>query len=196
MACAWLYSSASEPAPVISVEIAPQGATFAEWREPAEEEEEGGEGLNCMWWNGTYYYDPVGQCNSFSITRVGPGVAETAIQRANKCAAVATTDCVLSGEIGFSMPAAFVYDDTEGMRMMIAPRILAAPEESVVKTIRLQDPTGEHPNQLFEFNDSVTVEYMRGGARTMETAVLRGNDAYCVQALRKAIVPACWESID
>lgn len=181
------------PPPIITVPISPTGAVFTDWAK-----EDGFEGLDdsCLWWNGTYYYDPVGHCNSFSITRVGANDAAKAIDRANRCAALATTDCVLSGEIGFSLPAAFIYDDTEGMRMLIAPRLLPVASDVATKTVRLQDPTGEHPNQLFEFNNTVRVEYLKGGARIMETAVLEGNDAYCIQALRRAIVPACWEALD
>lgn len=189
---AW-WSGAAAPPPIVSVPISPTGGVFAEWKEA--EEFGGDEELACNWWNGTHHYDP-GLCSTFTVTRVSASDAARAIDRANRCAARGTTDCVLNGEIGFGVPSAFVYDHDVGMKMLVAPRFLAPDAPSEVKTIKLVDPTGEAPNQLFEFNASVHVEYLKGGARTMETAVLEGQDAYCVQALRRSIVPLCWEALD
>ena len=93
------------------------------------------------------------------------------------------------------MPAAFLYDEQDGMRMLVAPRLLPA-DNATTRTVRLQDPRGEHANQLFELNDTVVVEYVRGGTRKLETQTLRGNDAYCLQTLRRAVVPACWNGLD
>lgn len=188
--------------PVVSVPISPTGGTFAEWKwDDAYTEPE-----NCKWWNGTYYYDP-GVCNAFSITRVSSGDIDQAIQRAQHCMMLTDgeSECVLNGEIGFSVPAAFLYDHSNSeLRVLIAPRYMTQEEPGPIKTIRMQDPRGGnsggdyevHPNQLFEFNTTVKVEYLKGGARTMNTEELKGQEAYCVQALRRSIAPACWEALD
>ncbi len=189
--------------PVVSVPITATGGTFASWKV----EDGFGAGWateNCKWWTGTHYYD-TGVCNAFSITRVSSSDADTAIERARHCMALTggESECVLNGEIGFTIPSAFLYDhEAAEMRMLIAPRILA--HESDVKTIRMQDPRGGnsggdigvHPNQLFEFNTTVKVEYLKGGARTMVTEVLTGQEAFCIQALRRSIPPTCWEALD
>lgn len=188
--------------PVISVPIAANGNTFTDW--PTEDSP-----VNCNWWNGTYYFDPSpGICNAFSITRVSSGDIAQAVQRAQHCMMLTDgeSECVLNGEIGFSVPAAFLYDHTNSeLRVLIAPRYMTQEEPGPIKTIRMQDPRGGngaddlyvvHPNQLFEFNTTVKVEYLKGGARTMAMEELKGQEAYCVQALRRSIAPACWEALD
>ena len=186
------WGSNTAETPVVSIPITPNGHTFVEW------EQEGGEHAadSCAWWNGTYYYDP-GACNAFSITRIASGDVAKAIERASHCAVAGDTDCVLNGEIGFSIPSAFLYDSaTAEMRMLIAPRYVQQQELGLVKTIKMQDPYLTHPTQLFEFNSTIAVEYLKGGARTVATEDLTGQNAYCVQALRRSIAPACWESLD
>jgi hypothetical protein len=183
-------------APVTSLPIAPRGATFSEWKHEGDDATYSHDA--CAWWDGTFYYDP-GACDAFSITRVASGDVATALERASHCAVVGETDCVLNGEIGFAIPAAFLYDaDTAEMRMLIAPRYLppSGTTETATKTIKMQDPNAHHANQLFEFNSTITVEFLKGGARTLETEVLTGQHAYCVQALRRSIAPACWQTLD
>ena len=190
----WWGSGNEAQPPVVAVPIAPDGEAFAPWAS----EDDGGDALlatpECAWWNGTYYYAP-GLCNHMSVTRMTKGVVLKAIERATRCAVHGTTDCILSGEIGLNVPAAFVYDESYGMRIIMAPKILEV-EGAPLKTVRLQDPTSEHPNQLFEFRSEVRAEYLVAAGRTMETLALRGNDAYCLQALRRSVVPTCWESLD
>ena len=178
--------------------VAPSGQMFSAWAsEDTDGTWEGREAQlapDCDWWNGTYYYE-FDLCNHMSVTRLPAATAQKAIERATRCAAHGTTDCVLSGEIGLNLPAAFVYDLTSGMRMVLAPKLLPV-DEAETMTVRLQDPEGEHPNQLFEFQNVVRAEYLKAASRTMETVELKGNDAYCVQALRRAVVPTCWQSLD
>lgn len=189
----WFSNSPSEPLSGSASE--PQRDTFSVWKSEMDGAN-AADGTDCVWWSGMSRYDMSAQCTPFVVTRIGTNVADKAMRRAAQCAAAAATDCVLSGEIGFNIPAAFVYDAEAGMKMIVAPRILEPPLESDIKTVRLQDPMGEHPNQLFSFNDTVVVEFLRGGTRVMETEVFRANDAYCVQLLRRAVVAECWDAID
>ena len=196
------WGSNTAETPVVSVPISPTGGTFAEWKwDDAYTEPE-----NCNWWNGTYYYDP-GVCNAFSITRVSSSDVDQAVHRAQHCMSLTggESECVLNGEIGFSVPSLFLFDhESASLRMLIAPRYMVQEEPGPLKTIRMQDPRGGssggdygvHPNQLFEFNTTVKIEYLKGGARTMATEEFTGQEAYCVQALRRSIAPACWEALD
>ncbi len=181
----WGTSTTTET-PIVAIPISSDGAMFAPW--PSEDVPD------CEWWNGTHYYDP-SLCSHMSVTRMPAAFVQQALERATRCAAHADTDCVLSGEIGLNLPAAFVYDEGQGMRMIVAPKLLEV-EEAELKTVRLQDPQGAHPNQLFTFQHVVRAEYLKPATRTMETLELRGNDAYCMQALRRSVVPTCWAALD
>ena len=77
----------------------------------------------CEWYNGTYVHEP-SLCSHFAVQRLRAETVQRATQRALQCAAQWATDCVLSVEIGFGVPAAFVYDAHEGVRMIVAPRPL------------------------------------------------------------------------
>jgi len=179
------------------------GAVFAPW---AMDEDslwsEGGHYMepNCTWWNGTVSYTS-DLCSHFSLSRMASNNAGRAIDRAVKCAAHYETECVISPEIGVSIPAAFVYDpEGTGMRMIIAPRIIfptgVTAEDLDVRTVRVQDPEEQTSGRLAEFNYSVKVEYLPGGSRSPVTEVLNGSDAYCVQMLRAAFVEECWQQLD
>lgn len=189
----WWGENYQTDIPVVALPIANDGTMFAPWASE-DESRDAEQPPDCKWWNGTYYYD-LDLCSHMSVTRMPAHYAQRAVERATRCAVHGATDCVLSGEIGFNIPAAFVWDEGHGMRMIVAPKLLEA-ENVQRKTVRLQDPNGEHPNQLFEFKSVVRAEYLRAAGRTMETIELRGNDAYCLQTLRRAVVPTCWDALD
>lgn len=180
-------SSPPTPSPYTAVEVTPLGGMFTHW------DEEGGASTDCTFWNGTFYYSPAA-CDPFAVSRISGAMAQSAVDRAIRCGAQHDTHCVLSGEIGFSAPAAFLYDESNGFRMLLAPRLL--PQNSVSKMVRLQDPAAVAANIILTLNDTVTVEFMSGGSRTVQTELLKGAEAYCVQTLRASILPACWTSLD
>lgn len=185
----WSPASPPTPSPYAAVEVTPSGQMFTFWDEEAAEP-------NCSFWNGTFYYAPAA-CDPFAVSRISQSMASSAIDRAVRCGAQFDTHCVLSGEIGFSAPAAFVYDATDGFRMMLAPRVFPpASEDTTIKMVRLQDPASVSANVIMHFNSSITIEYMTGGSRTVNTETLTGSEAYCVQALRASILPACWATLD
>lgn len=176
-----------------SLSVAPGGVLFASW--PSEDDDAAPDmAPECKWWNGTYHYAP-DACSHFAVSRMAAASVAKGVQRATRCAFAGTTDCVLSGEIGLSLPAAFVYDDVKGMRMLIAPR-LSTVSNATTKTVRMQDPAGEHPNQLVVYNDTVDVEYLETSGRTIRSTRLYGHEAYCLQTLRRAVVPTCWAALD
>ena len=186
------------PPQMASVLVAPAGAIFSDWGGVAVAVEGGVERAepDCQWWNGTFTFQSTA-CSAFAITRIGAADASTAIDRATRCAATGTTSCVLSGEIGFSVPAVFLYDEEQAaMKMLIAPRLLSQTNPGPVKTIKLVDPLGTAPSQLFEFNSTLEVEFLVGGSRRMDTLTLTGQDSYCIQALRRSIESECWAELD
>lgn len=202
----WKPHTAHSPELYHHVEITPSGGIFSEWPLDSDGNEENA----CSFWNATHFYSPR-TCDTFGVSRLSVSNANRAVERAIKCAAQFDTQCVLSGEIGFSAPAAFLYDAESGFRMVLAPRIVAPPnptdgagasgsQESdssdQSKLVRLQDPAESASNVLFKFNSSVTVEYMTPGSRAVIVETLTGNDAYCVQALRASVSPACWTELD
>ena len=151
---------------------------------------------NCSWWNGSVTYTS-DLCSHFSLSRMASNSAGRAIERAVRCAAHYETECVISPEIGVSIPAAFVYDpEGSGMRMLIAPRVLPQATTPDVRTVRVQDPEEQTSGRLVEFNHSVRIEYLPGGSRAPVSETLNGSDAYCVQLLRAAFVDECWQQLD
>lgn len=177
------------------VEITPHGGTFSEW----DKNDDGDEVNSCQFWNASHFYSPR-ICDTFGISRISMSTGQRAIDRAIKCAAEYDTQCILSGEIGFSAPAAFLYDVQHGFRIILAPRFVNSEVPSSLdadqKLIRVQDPSENIGNTLMRLNSSVEVEYVNPGSRSVVLETLTGNDAYCVQMLRMSVSPACWIDLD
>lgn len=200
------YGGSPVPPPVVPATL--DGAVFVPWA--TEDDAYGSEEVpQCSWWNGSVVYTS-DLCSHFSLSRMASNSAGRAIERAVKCAALFETECVISPEIGVSIPAAFVYDpEGSGMRMIIAPRLLplirpgrptnpGMPEETEfdVRHVRIQDPTERTAGRVAALNYSVSIEYLPGGSRAPVSEGLSGSDAYCVQLLRAAFAPECWEQLD
>lgn len=170
---------------------APPGASQAERARLVDED--------CAAFNGTLY-DPVG-CSQISVGRLGGAAVRRAEERAVACGAAMGTDCVLGPEVGLMIPAAFVYEHGEGMRALLAPRLLEPrPGHSSVRRVRLLNPRTEKglEGPAVRFNSSVNVEYMLvlGSGTRLETATLNDSAAYCVQLLRHSFPPECWVALD
>lgn len=195
-ATGWLGASPPPAHPVVPATR--DGAVFQRWDIDDESlwTEEVGKYVepNCSWWNGTVVYTS-DLCSHFSLSRMASSSAGRAIQRAVRCAAWYETDCLISPEIGVSIPAAFVYDpEGDGMRMLIAPRILDPGNDT--RAVRVQDPEEKTNGRVVELNHTIRIEYLPGGSRTPVSETLNGSDAYCVQLLRAAFVDQCWQQLD
>ena len=152
----------------------------------------------CTWWAGNETFSSQ-MCSHFSLSRLASTTSQRAIDRAVRCAAYHATDCVLSVEIGLSLPAAFLYDPAgEGMRMLIAPRFYenASSTQNDMAMVRVHDVDDLSNGFLLKFNRTVRTEYLPGGSRAPVMETLTGTDAYCVQLLRAAYASACWEMLD
>jgi len=172
-------------------EITPKGGLFTDWKT----DEDGNEVNECSFWNATHYYAPR-VCDVFGVSRISISSGNKAIDRAIKCGARFEAQCILSGEIGFSSPAAFVYDSEQGFRMILAPRVIENETPVATKLVRLQDPSERAHNTLMKFNTSVTIEYINPGNRAVVVETLSGSEAYCVQTLRASVSPSCWLELD
>jgi hypothetical protein len=191
----WL-GGAPPPAPPPVVPATRGGAIFDHWA--MDDESIFSENIvvepNCSFWNSSVVYTSE-LCSHFSLSRIATGMTSRAVDRAVKCAAWHETDCVISPEVGVSIPAAFVYDpEHSGLRMVVAPRLIQM--DSEVKTIRVADQTGNTNGFMREFNQTVKAEYLPGGSRTPVTEVFNGTDAYCIQMLRAAFDEDCWKALD
>lgn len=174
------------PPPVVKVNV--DGSFLTEWSEDGEPQ--------CNFYNGTYQYTGA-LCSHFALARMSQATQSEALSRALACASTFETDCVLSPEIGLSVPAAFVYDESEGLKMVIAPKIASLPAdaESTEDLVELRDPT-DHKLAQLTMQSTISVEYLRGGQRRMTREVFNDTAAYCVQLLRIAVDDACWREID
>lgn len=178
----------STPPPVVKVTA--DGSFLSEWDEYAEG------GPPCKFYNASYQYTGA-LCSHFALARMSQATQTEALNRALSCASHYETDCILSPEVGLSVPAAFVYDELEGLAMLIAPKLTPLPEgyESEERLVEFQDPTEKRFAQI-EMKNVVNVEYLRGGARRMTTATFNDTAAYCIQLLRIAFDSSCWSEID
>ena len=153
---------------------------------------------DCVAFNGTSY-DPLG-CSRIAVGRMAAAAVRLAEKRAVACGVAMGTDCILGPEVGLNIPAVFVYEHGAGMRALLAPRPLKAPEGSEPRRVRLLDPRTENAldGPAVRFNSSINVEFMlvSGGNTRLETSELNGTAAYCVQLLRHAYPPTCWKALD
>lgn len=177
------------PPPVVKVTA--DGSFLTEWHDY-----DNNEGPPCLFYNASFQYTGA-LCSHFALARMSQATQNEALNRALACAAFYETDCILSPEIGLSVPAAFVYDEANGLKMLIAPKLVDLTSEyvSTSKHVVFQDPTEKRRAEL-EMRDVVNVEYLRGGARRMTTEVVNGTAAYCVQLLRVAFDTSCWSEVD
>ena len=181
------------PRPIVPA--TPDHAIFTPW--PSEVRSHLADGAptdpECQFWNASIQYSSQ-LCTHFSLSRVAVSAAERGVARAVQCASRHDLDCVLSPEIGLSIPAAFVYDVHAGMQMIVAPRLL--PHESEQSLVRIATPAGVATPRALLINHTVVVEYLPGGSRAPVTEQLTDAASYCVQALRDAYEAGCWENLD
>jgi hypothetical protein len=152
----------------------------------------------CRYFNFSVVYEST-LCTHFVISRKS-STPQQSFDRAVRCAALHQTECVLSPEIGLAIPAAFLVPPSGQTRMIVAPQLLSLPDDTntSLKNIRVHQPsTGLlGSTRTLKFNDTLYAEFLDGTSRAVRKQVFRGADAYCIQLLRMAFVPACWESLD
>jgi hypothetical protein len=146
----------------------------------------------CNFFNFSFVYTSE-LCTHFVLTRAS-STPRTAFERATKCAGLHQTECILSPEIGLSIPAAFLVPATGKIRMIVAPRLLPL-QNAQTKHIRVHHPL-ETTTRTLQLNSTVMVEFMDGHTRAVRQELIEGIEAYCVQLLRLAFVQTCWHNLD
>ena len=149
----------------------------------------------CDFWNGTFEWS-LGLCSHFAISRIGSRIESQAVERAAACPA--RPDRLRArAEVGVGLPALFVYDATQGMRMLLAPRML---ERETLETdgvdVRVHDPSGDTGSRVVPMSEAVRVEFLTTSSKALQIETLYGVDAFCVQLVRHAISQACWDALD
>ena len=146
----------------------------------------------CRFHNGSVIYAS-DLCSHFVLSRAS-ATPPRVFDRASRCMSEFDSECVLSPELGLSVPAAFHPLGAGRVRMLLAPRVLSRGGGEV--RVRVFDPSAIFSSRTVNMNRSLTVEYLDGSTRRLETRRLTGGEAYCVQLLRLAFVPECWQSLD
>lgn len=157
-----------------------------------------------------------GVCSHFALSRVlTVDTHDLALQRALRCGRVwSESQCILSGEIGLSIPAAFLYSPTKGMRMVAAPRLVSSPpsaptrgkdddddargagDDLYVRVNYRQTANRSAGSYVVRMRRSIDIEFTLGASRRVANERLSGSDAYCVQLLRMAFSDDCWNALD
>ena len=135
-------------------------------------------------------------CSHFAISRSAT-MPSHAARRAMACAATVGTECVLSPEVGFAIPTAFLYDhNTYTWTVAMAPKLL--PHASEVAHVRVAPPDGDGVLDTFttKFNTTVTAEFLDGLTKQLRVEEFRGEHAFCIQLLRESYDPSCWKKLD
>lgn len=156
----------------------------------------------CQFFNFTTAYTS-DFCEPFAITRVQTSVTRMAIARSAKCAAKFDLECVLSSEVGFAVPTAFVADhrSESGMRELIAPKVVdqwtgvSKEKHSEELFVRINVPSDAFNTRTVRMNDTLMVEYMTKD-RHMAQERLTAPQSLCVNLLRVAFSTACWATLD
>ena len=134
-------------------------------------------------------------CDVFTLSRTTKSTIDVAARRAAKCAAKTGAECVLSGEIGLAVPAAFIAnrDSDDGMTVVLAPKnvTLADDEVALKRHVRISDPYDTFSSTKVIFDSVIHVEYLTR-TRSVESRVFQGSDAFCLQLLRASYDSACW----
>jgi len=139
-------------------------------------------------------------CAPFAIARFAGAASTRTTDKALACAAKFDTDCILSTEVGLGIPAAFVYHQEKGVRMLVAPRLIPLSSEAALNAtterVRVHNPAESRDSRVLSLNDTIVAEFLVGGERSLTTETLRGPDAFCVQLLRLAYSKECWLALE
>jgi hypothetical protein len=177
-------------APVDVVEVNVDGSYLGPWDKAADTPP-------CAYWNTSVRYKTA-LCNHFALARMSPATAQEALSRALECASAHDTDCILSSEVAFSIPTAFVYDQVSGLQMLVAPKIIQLPENTTFeeRDVAFQDPRDSSKKTQLTMNNTIHVEYYDPLNKEIQRKLFRGQDSYCVQIARVAFDDSCWKNLD
>jgi len=127
-------------------------------------------------------------CSAFVTSRTSRSIFSIAQTRAMNCMASAETECVLSPEVGFAVPVAYISMRGDvGVQSIIAPKILNAFDPAM---IRVSSPIDPLTSRRAELNSTIDVEYLNI-QKSIERATFSGHDAFCIQLLLNVFSRDC-----
>ena len=212
VATLFYHQQSDAPTERFPYEIVTPGGVFSEWESEHVdistldlEEARKIQDDECQAFDGRIQYSN-GVCSHFALGRLlTTSLHELAVRRALSCSKRwKESDCILSGEVGLSIPAAFVYSADSGMRMITAPRVLheeAVHEtdkdnETYVRVTHRATVNRSAGSYVVRMNRSVMVEYTPGASKRAQREWMHASDAFCVQLLRTAFTNDCWNNLD
>jgi len=141
-------------------------------------------------------------CEAIDLRRATGSDLYGALDKAERCARETGETCVLSHEVGFTVPAVFVYNATLArMRTILVPNIDREHAALQNKSrVLVGDPLAEvmqssdpHTRE-YVFAKSVHIKYLSnagGHGFRDETDTIEDTEAYCVQLLNATLTDAC-----
>ena len=155
--------------------------------------------LGCDWWNPSYGQHEKDRCVGMSLRMATTSALDSATSRAFDCARAMGETCVFSYDVGFPIPAVFVWNATTGkmVALLVPQRDVLFEERQSKIHVSVGDPIEDDPNvrHTFVLHNRTRIEYVSTGLR-MQTLVLEGMDAYCVQMLNRTISEGCAAAFD
>ena len=165
----------------------------------------------CLWWSPPIGNATTTYCEPWFIRRglTGDGVRQ-ALEVAMRCAQRSHEACVLSHEVGYTLPAAFVWDSSKAqMRSFVLPRLYAL-DNATQRRVALFAPgtrsqTGAHhgiswwdqvgASTILLMNETLDIEYFDVHEKTHRREAIEHEAAFCVQLLRQTLPDDCLDAV-
>ena len=148
----------------------------------------------CNWWMPG---DPIVErlaCTHSTIGRLGVTVLTNTFDDARRCSKLADGGCVLTHELGLIVPGVYYYSPEKvDLVLAVAPRVINMTQDDAL--IRIFDPSGVRSAVTTTFFRNVAIEYTDMTRVQLDTKMLSGDAAYCVQLLRQSMSAECWNSM-
>jgi hypothetical protein len=124
-----------------------------------------------------------------------------ALSRASDCASWYQTECLISPEVGLSVPAAFVYDHLSGMKMITAPKAVNSvtdkalvPSSNATVAVAVHNPNTSKVSYM-SMKQKLQVEYVDIQVKDIVIETLSTTASYCVQLLWRSYNESCWNNL-
>lgn len=158
----------------------------------------------CDWWHMNSGRRTHMMCNSYSFARTKTFSMSKLAAAAQKCSGIQGTvvECVLTHEVGSTVPGFFVHDtncQAGHMRPYIYPSRTDVLDTSAVsikgmmQTVKINDPRRKDDSDIVTMQKEVSVSHLQNlnGQLQITYEVLNGTAAQCMQLLEMSIEEGC-----
>lgn len=158
----------------------------------------------CDWWHISFERRTHMMCNSYSFARTKGFSMSKLTAAAQKCSGIQGTvvECVLTHEVGSTVPGFFVHDancQAGEMRPYIYPGqtdvldTLAVSSKGLTQTVKINDPRRKDAFDIVTMQKEVSISYLHNlnGQLQITHEVLNGTAAQCMQLLEMSIEEGC-----